>query len=196
MIRASSPKPTRVRTIENHPVSLWPLRPKQKEQENYVHDPDLSYSEGRLSRQPRNRGSTDMDILHLFPKYRRTTFQHIKRDDLPSAKMNDDHLWCITSSSSSPKLNPYRLRESRKTAHRVDSPPATGVFHESRGSSSCMPHSTTNQTSTGLPGEGLLMHHVSSDPTIPGRPRAINRKYKRSFSLLSSGMNSTILVQT
>uniref|UniRef100_A0A2N9GKH7 Uncharacterized protein n=1 Tax=Fagus sylvatica TaxID=28930 RepID=A0A2N9GKH7_FAGSY len=35
------------------------------------------------------------------------------------------------------------------------------------------------------------MHHVSSDPTIPGRPRAINRRYKRPFSLLSSGMNST-----
>ena len=34
----------------------------------------------------------DMDILHLFPKYRRTTFQHLKRDDLPSTKMNDDHL--------------------------------------------------------------------------------------------------------
>uniref|UniRef100_A0A2N9HP16 Uncharacterized protein n=1 Tax=Fagus sylvatica TaxID=28930 RepID=A0A2N9HP16_FAGSY len=35
-------------------------------------------------------------------------------------------------------------------------------------------------------GEGLSMHHASSDPTIPGRPRAINRRYKRPFSLLSS----------
>uniref|UniRef100_A0A2N9J0B4 Uncharacterized protein n=1 Tax=Fagus sylvatica TaxID=28930 RepID=A0A2N9J0B4_FAGSY len=99
-----------------------------------------------------------------------------------------NYFLCIPkiSSSSSPKLNPYPLRESRKTAHRVDSPPATGVFHESRGPSPCTSRSTTNQTSTGLPGEGLLMHHVSSDPTIPGRPRAINRRYKRPFSLLSS----------
>jgi hypothetical protein len=25
----------------------------------------------------------DMDILDLFPKYRRTTFQHLKKEDLP-----------------------------------------------------------------------------------------------------------------
>uniref|UniRef100_A0A2N9IZX2 RNA-directed DNA polymerase n=1 Tax=Fagus sylvatica TaxID=28930 RepID=A0A2N9IZX2_FAGSY len=95
--------------------------------------------------------------------------------------MKDDHLWGITNSSNSPKPNPHPLRESRETAHRADSPPATGVFHESREPSPCTSHSTTNQTSTGLPSEGLLMLHMSSDPTIPGRPRAMNRRYIKPF---------------
>uniref|UniRef100_A0A2N9F210 RNase H type-1 domain-containing protein n=1 Tax=Fagus sylvatica TaxID=28930 RepID=A0A2N9F210_FAGSY len=46
-------------------------------------------------------------------------------------------------------------------------------------------------TSTDLPGEGLLMHHVSSDPTEPRRPRALNRRHKKPFSLLSSGQPQT-----
>jgi hypothetical protein len=167
--------------IGNRPTSLWPLRPKQREQGNYVHDPDPSYSEGRLARQPRNRGATDMDILDLFPKYRRTTFQRLKKEDLPNTQMKDDHLWGITNSSNSPKPNPHPLRESRETAHRADSPPATGVFHESREPSPCTSHSTTNQTSTGLPSEGLIMLHMSSDPTTPGRPRAMNRRHIKPF---------------
>uniref|UniRef100_A0A2N9F1B6 Uncharacterized protein n=1 Tax=Fagus sylvatica TaxID=28930 RepID=A0A2N9F1B6_FAGSY len=81
--------------------------------------------------------------------------------------------------------NPHPLRESRETAHRADSPPATGVFHESREPSPCTSHSTTNQTSTGLPSEGLLMLHMSSDPTTPGRPRAMNRRAYKAFSLSS-----------
>uniref|UniRef100_A0A2N9HAB0 Uncharacterized protein n=1 Tax=Fagus sylvatica TaxID=28930 RepID=A0A2N9HAB0_FAGSY len=95
--------------------------------------------------------------------------------------MKDDHLWGITNSSNSPKPNPHPLRESRETAHRADSPPATGVFHESREPSPCTSHSTTNQTSTGLPSEGLLMLHMSSDPTTPGRPRAMNRRHIKPF---------------
>uniref|UniRef100_A0A2N9GLE6 Uncharacterized protein n=1 Tax=Fagus sylvatica TaxID=28930 RepID=A0A2N9GLE6_FAGSY len=128
---------------------------------------------------------TDMDILDLFPKYRRTTFQRLKKEDLPNTQMKDDHLWGITNSSNSPKPNPHPLRESRETAHRADSPPATGVFHESREPSPCTSHSTTNQTSTGLPSEGLLMLHMSSDPTTPGRPRAMNREAYKAFSLSS-----------
>uniref|UniRef100_A0A2N9H4Y6 Uncharacterized protein n=1 Tax=Fagus sylvatica TaxID=28930 RepID=A0A2N9H4Y6_FAGSY len=117
----------------------------------------------------------------LFPKYRRTTFQRLKKEDLPNTQMKDDHLWGITNSSNSPKPNPHPLRESRETAHRADSPPATGVFHESREPSPCTSHSTTNQTSTGLPSEGLLMLHMSSDPTTPGRPRAMNRRHIKPF---------------
>uniref|UniRef100_A0A2N9IKM3 Uncharacterized protein n=1 Tax=Fagus sylvatica TaxID=28930 RepID=A0A2N9IKM3_FAGSY len=95
--------------------------------------------------------------------------------------MKDDHLWGITNSPNSPKPNPHPLRESRETAHRADSPPATGVFHESREPSPCTSHSTTNQTSTGLPSEGLIMLHMSSDPTTPGRPRAMNRRHIKPF---------------
>uniref|UniRef100_A0A2N9FWL2 Uncharacterized protein n=1 Tax=Fagus sylvatica TaxID=28930 RepID=A0A2N9FWL2_FAGSY len=95
--------------------------------------------------------------------------------------MKDDHLWGITNSSNTPEPNPHPLRESRETAHRADSPPATGVFHESREPSPCTSHSTTNQTSTGLPSEGLLMLHMSSDPTTPGRPRAMNRRHIKPF---------------
>jgi hypothetical protein len=95
--------------------------------------------------------------------------------------MKDDHLWGITNSSNTPKSNPHPLRESRETAHQADSPPATGVFHESREPSPCTSHSTTSQTSTGLPSEGLLMLHMSSDPTTPGRPRAMNREHIKPF---------------
>uniref|UniRef100_A0A2N9INB9 Uncharacterized protein n=1 Tax=Fagus sylvatica TaxID=28930 RepID=A0A2N9INB9_FAGSY len=95
--------------------------------------------------------------------------------------MKDDHLWGISNSPNSPKPNPHPLRESRETAHRADSPPATGVFHESREPSPCTSHSTTNQTSTGLPSEGLIMLHMSSDPTTPGRPRAMNRRHIKPF---------------
>uniref|UniRef100_A0A2N9G7A4 Uncharacterized protein n=1 Tax=Fagus sylvatica TaxID=28930 RepID=A0A2N9G7A4_FAGSY len=103
---------------------------------NYFYDPGFSYSDGRLHRQPRNRGATDVDILHLF---------------------------------------------SNETAHRVDSPPTIGVLHESREPSPCTSHSTTIPTSADLPGEGLLTHHVSSDPTEPRRPRAVTRRYKKPF---------------
>uniref|UniRef100_A0A2N9G7V1 Uncharacterized protein n=1 Tax=Fagus sylvatica TaxID=28930 RepID=A0A2N9G7V1_FAGSY len=120
-------------------------------------------------------------FVNLFPKYRRTTFQRLKKEDLPNTQMKDDHLWGITNSSNTPKPNPHPLRESRETAHRADSPPATGVFHESREPSPCTSHSTTNQTSTGLPSEGLLMLHMSSDPTTPGRPRAMNRRHIKPF---------------
>uniref|UniRef100_A0A2N9IAR9 Uncharacterized protein n=1 Tax=Fagus sylvatica TaxID=28930 RepID=A0A2N9IAR9_FAGSY len=127
-------------------------------------------------------------LLNLTPsslRVRRTTFQRLKKEDLPNTQMKDDHLWGITNSSNSPKPNPHPLRESRETAHRADSPPATGVFHESREPSPCTSHSTTNQTSTGLPSEGLLMLHMSSDPTTPGRPRAMKQKAYKAFSLSS-----------
>uniref|UniRef100_A0A2N9F0M3 Disease resistance R13L4/SHOC-2-like LRR domain-containing protein n=1 Tax=Fagus sylvatica TaxID=28930 RepID=A0A2N9F0M3_FAGSY len=108
--------------------------------------------------------------------------------------MKDDHLWGITNSSNTPKSNPHPLRESRETAHQADSPPATGVFHESREPSPCTSHSTTSQTSTGLPSEGLLMLHMSSDPTTPGRPRAMNREHIKPFlsPLLRQAQNPEI----
>uniref|UniRef100_A0A2N9FEF7 Uncharacterized protein n=1 Tax=Fagus sylvatica TaxID=28930 RepID=A0A2N9FEF7_FAGSY len=48
--------------------------------------------------------------------------------------------------------------------------------------------STTPAVRDSLPatGEGLLMHHVSSDPTEPGRPRAMTRRHKKPFSLIFS----------
>jgi hypothetical protein len=111
------------------------------------------------------------------PSHRKTmtprSHPHLKRYGL---KMKS-----LKTMPSQPRRKPYPLRESRETAHRADSPPATGVFHESREPSPCTSHSTTNQTSTGLPSEGLLMHHVSSDPTIPGRPRAMNRRHIKPF---------------
>ena len=78
LLRASSPGLTRVRVIGNRPISLWPLRSIQKARENYVHDPDFSYSEGRLPRQPRNRGATDGNILQTFSKSWRMTFHPLR----------------------------------------------------------------------------------------------------------------------
>uniref|UniRef100_A0A2N9EHN4 Uncharacterized protein n=1 Tax=Fagus sylvatica TaxID=28930 RepID=A0A2N9EHN4_FAGSY len=70
-----------------------------------------------------------------------------------------------------------RYEESRKTAHRADSPPATGVFHESREPSPCTSHSTTSLASTGLP--------VLTKASEPPRP-APNRCLFRSASLSCS----------
>ena len=108
-----------------------------------------------------------MDILHLFSKYRRTTFQHRKKEDLPNTKVNGDHLWCITNSFNSPKLNPYPLRESHNGQHIELIHHLQQVSSMNLGEPSpCMSYSTTNTTSTGLPSEGLLMHHIfrSNDP--------------------------------
>jgi hypothetical protein len=102
-------------------------------------------------------------------------------EDLPNIQMKDDHLWGITNSSNSQNPILIHYGESRETTHRADSPLATGVFHESKEPSPCTSHSTTNQTSTGLPSERLLMLHMSSDPTTPGRPRAMNRRHIKPF---------------
>ena len=78
LIRASSPRLTRVQAIENRPIPLWPLRLIQKVRENYFYDPDFPYSEGRLPRQPRNRGATDGNVWQLFPKSEMTTFYPLR----------------------------------------------------------------------------------------------------------------------
>ena len=69
---------------------------------NYFYDPDFPYSEGRLPRQPRNRGTTDGNILQLFPKSEKKTFHPSESDDLPILKQNDDRLLYMLNYSSCP----------------------------------------------------------------------------------------------
>ena len=65
--RASIPQLTRVPTIKNCPIPLWPRSSMRKMDENYFLNPNSSYSEGRWGIQPRNRGATERNIYQLLP---------------------------------------------------------------------------------------------------------------------------------
>ena len=56
----------------SHPLMAITLNAKGER--NYLLDPDFLYSEGRLHRQPRNRGAIEGNVYQLFPKSEMMTF--------------------------------------------------------------------------------------------------------------------------
>ena len=89
LVCASSTRLTRVPRIENRPIPLWPRHSTWKAGEIFFFVPNFLYSEGRLHRQPRNRGATEVNVYQRFLKSEidnRLTSE--KADDRLMSKLN------------------------------------------------------------------------------------------------------------
>uniref|UniRef100_A0A2N9J3I5 Integrase catalytic domain-containing protein n=1 Tax=Fagus sylvatica TaxID=28930 RepID=A0A2N9J3I5_FAGSY len=82
-------------------------------------------------------------------------FQVLAREALP--KMYYDFYAGGAEDQYTLKDNVEAFHRIIKTAHQVDSPPTTGVLHESREPSPCTSHNTTIPTSIDLPGIGATL---------------------------------------
>ena len=89
LVRASSPRLTRVPRIENRPIPLWPQHSTRKTGEISFFVLDFLYFEGRLHRQSQNKGATEGNVYQRFPKSEiddRLTSE--KADDRLMSKLN------------------------------------------------------------------------------------------------------------
>ena len=164
----------------------------KKGEQNYFNDPDSLYSEDRLCRRPRNRGTTEGNVYQLLPKSEMMTFYSSKMMTVQFPKLNDGLLLCMIIYPSCPWLTSYPLREYCETAHQIEPSPLTGFLHESRRlrPRSLAQHYPPNEQQPSR-SKGYWITTCPSNPKESGRPRVMTRKHKMPLSLLVSSMNST-----